>query len=79
MSEADKMFEKLGYEKFENENLIEYKLKQDDGMTSITFNKITKSFLKHEFYRDSGYINTLEFIAIIEKYDELGWTYVKEK
>lgn len=79
MSEADKMFEKLGYEKFENENLIEYKLKQDDDMTSIIFNKITKSFLKHEFYHDSGYINTLEFIAIIEKYDELGWTYVKEK
>lgn len=79
MSEADKMFEKLGYEKFENENLIEYKLKQDDDMTSIIFNKITKSFLKHEFYRDNGYINTLEFIAIIEKYDELGWTYVKEK
>ncbi len=46
MSEADKMFEKLGYEKFENENLIEYKLKQDDGMTSIIFDKITKSFFK---------------------------------
>lgn len=73
--EADGMFEMLGYTKFENKDIIEYRLNEDEGMTSIIFNKTSKTFCKHEFYRDSGHITSLEFIAIITKYDELGWTH----
>lgn len=69
MSEADKMFEELGYNKVkENEIWIVYKGKAKD----IDFNKKYK-YIEAEQGMSSQKITIQELQAINKKVEELGW------
>lgn len=69
MSEADKMFEELGYKKHENNFGIYYYEKEDitQEYLSIIFDKEDKT-IHFEIY-----ITIPELKAINEKVKELGW------
>lgn len=75
MSEADKLFEELGYEKVQsNENQrfhIEYI--KDEGSREIIQIWDDRSFNKIEDEESIGYFTVLELQAIYLKYKELGW------
>lgn len=73
MSEADVMFEKIGYKKKYNLQLndINYYKNYDNV---IHFKLSKKSFFKSgEFYGMHDYITMQELQAINEKVKELGW------
>ena len=66
MSEADKMFEKLGYDKFyENSTDIRY---SNECNEIIVFYRAVKTFEKNTYP-----INMQELKAINKKVDELKW------
>lgn len=69
MSEADKMFEELGYGKCEDLRKIHYINKENER---IVFNKDTRKFYK-ESYEYEDYITMQELQAINKKCKELGW------
>ena len=72
MSEADKLFEELGYEKEEyNPNVIYYTSNILDTIYFV-FNKNTKKvcFIENN---EAGDISMEELKAIQMKCDELGW------
>lgn len=73
MSEADKMFKKLGYKLTRDCNTyIEYSKKVDWERYEINFYKDDKTVGK--VYRmESGYITMDELKAINKKVQELGW------
>lgn len=75
MSEADKLFEELGYEKVQsNKNQrfhIEY-IKDNDCREIIQIWD-NRSFNKIEDEENIGYFTVLELQAIYLKYKELGW------
>ena len=73
MLDIDKEFEKLGYTKFENNEVIEYRLNSDEGMTYILFDKKRKAIRSYEFYNDSGEIIMEELILIYAKCIEMVW------
>mgnify|MGYP001025065744 CR=1 FL=1 len=61
LSEADKMFEELGYKKFDNDNgLIQF----DKACKHIHINK----------NEETDFITTQELQAINKKVEELKWT-----
>lgn len=70
MSEADKMFEKLGYYKDFNKTIHEYK--KDGELFEIDFWLRSKEVSK-EYYGNTGYITIEELQAINQKCKELGW------
>lgn len=75
MSEADKMFKKLGYKlKTDERETIQY-IKDDD--TFFVFSLQYKFFSKFELYKYSGEITMEELQAINEKVKELGWIWKK--
>ena len=63
MSEADKMFEELGYLKNESKNIIAY----SDNETLIQF------FVNIKNIEIASIINIQELQAINKKVEELGW------
>lgn len=74
MSEADKMFDELGYiKKFENERKAEYryikKIMGDLFDFSIIFSKVSKIVV---FQGQEGF-SMEELKAINKKCEELGW------
>ena len=69
MSEADKMFEKLGYSKYEKRETIIY-IKDD---SEIKFHKEVKSVTCEDDYANWQYITMAELKAINAKVKELGW------
>ena len=72
MSEADKLFEELGYEKEEyNPDVIYYTSNILDTIY-FAFNKNTKKvcFIENN---EAGDISMEELKAIYKKCDELGW------
>lgn len=73
MQNIDKEFEKLGYSKFENKEVIEYRLNEDEGMTYILFEKEYKTVRSYQFYYESGEITMQELKLIYEKCSQLGW------
>lgn len=79
MSEADKLFEELGYEK-----IVEHKYKQpDDDVTELILYRDYGTLLEIEFWNDKtiskfsgydvSYITMQELKAINLKCKELGW------
>lgn len=68
MSKADMMFEKLGYEKYNEFVYIKIK---DKGIV-IEFDQEEKTFRK-DFYGEIGEITMQELQAINKKVKELGW------
>lgn len=81
MSEADKLFEELGYEK-----IVEHKYKQpddDDNVTELILYRDYGTLLEIEFWNDKtickssgydvSYIKMQELKAINKKCEELGW------
>jgi hypothetical protein len=72
MSEADKMFEELGYEKYENDTEVYYEYENEDIIYEITFYKQKKIFSK-SVYRSYCPISMQELKAINKKCLELGW------
>lgn len=75
MSEADRLFEELGYEKkIENEDFLRYDNKDnpDDTPMKICFSKYFKTFTKVRFLREEA-ISMQELKAINKKCLELGW------
>lgn len=76
MSEADKMFEELGYDKCEREIFIDYLiLIYCKNNTCIQFDKEHKTFCKFEEGDDYVIcdISMQELQAIYLKCKELGW------
>ena len=82
MSKADKMFEKLGYKKKENETEIEYSYvdKRDRYKDmNIVFYKLYQKIepyypeCREDYESDSGVLNMQELQAINEKVKELKW------
>lgn len=74
MSKADKMFEKLGYKKYETKDIIQYIF---DGADTIIFEKPLK-YIKLYVWNDGARelaksINMQELQAINKKCEELGW------
>lgn len=69
MTEADKIFEELGYRKHENNFGIYYHDKEDkyEEYISIMFDK------EDETIHFGTYISMQELKAINEKCEELGW------
>ena len=68
MSEADKMFKELGYEKEKREYAEVFILIQDTTQ-QIGFNKEAECI-----YVDRNYIKMQELKAINKKVEELGWS-----
>lgn len=70
MTEADKMFEQLGYIKTENEDGIWYddEYSEVNGYTPIYFCKATKELDVSNTYVDMPLLK-----AINEKVKEMGW------
>ena len=69
MSEVDKMFEELGYGKYEDLRKIHYINKENER---IILNKDTRKFYKEsDEYED--YITMQELQAIYKKCKELEW------
>ena len=82
MSEADKMFEELGYEKQEDNYRIEYCIKQNFTqfvvIKRICFYKIEKDICMEQWNVTEGMkismnITMQELKAINKKVEELGW------
>lgn len=69
MSEADKMFEELGYIKYESKYNIYYTAQFG---TEIAFNKKDKDVTKY-WGMENQYIDMQELKAINKKCEELGW------
>ena len=88
MSEADKMFEELGYKKEETNDYISYAIYTEFSMyiesakfvpdengiikDIITFWKKGKTVTKHR-YLEAGSLTMQELKAINKKVEELGW------
>ena len=71
MSEADKMFEELGYKKYEYANMLDYICTQKTMGETFHF-KI--SFLKtSKLIKFEQLIGMQELKAINKKCEELGW------
>lgn len=68
MSEADKMFEELGYEKFEGLRTIDFY--NDDGL--IQFDKACKHIHINK-NEETDFITLKELQAINKKVEELKW------
>lgn len=73
MQNIDEEFKKLGYSKYENKKVIEYRLNEDEGMTYILFEKNYKVVRSYQFYNESGEITMQELKLIYEKCSQLGW------
>lgn len=72
MTEADNIFEKLGYTKHEDERSVYYKYKKFGNM--IDFNLRSKEIHFHSDGIDTiGSITLQELKAINKKCEELGW------
>lgn len=74
MSEADEMFEELGYKKYESEIEIKYIF---EGTDTIIFNKKIKDIAFY-IWNDgktplNKTLNVYEIQAINKKCEELGW------
>ena len=70
---ADELFEKLGYEKFSNDEYsFEYRKFLDGELFEIDFWKKDKTISKN-YCCEMGYITTKELQAINKKVEELGW------
>lgn len=75
ISEADKLFEELGYKQQEDELFADYSKRNEEydfDMDSITFNKNDKTFDACSGYELKG-ITMQELKAINKKCLELGW------
>lgn len=72
MSEADKMFEKLGYYKDFDNITHEYRKEKDGDLYKIDF-WINEKTVSKNYYRDNGYITMEELKSINKKCVELGW------
>lgn len=72
MSEADKMFEELGYYKDFDETTHEYRKEIDGDLFEIDFWLDEKEVSKN-YYGDAGYITMKELQAINKKCEELKW------
>lgn len=70
MSEADKMFEELGYEKYEIKDIIQYVSK---GTDTIAFEIPLKAINLFALNYEAKRINIQELKAINKKVEELGW------
>ncbi len=68
MSKADKMFEELGYEKFEGLRTIDFY--NNDGLIQFDKNYKVIHINKNE---ETDFIAMQELEAINEKCKELGW------
>lgn len=83
MSEADKLFEELGYKKIEDKHNIDfnklYKFNNGDKINEkIRFCKLDKYVHIENYNYDSGitfgkYLDMQELKAINKKCEELGW------
>lgn len=74
MSEADKMFEKLGYKiLFEDKKNIQYEFEGFYLDTEIKFDLKGKTVLKEYSTGESQEITFQELQAINKKCQELGW------
>lgn len=83
MSEADKLFEELGYKKIEDKHNIDfnklYKFNNGDKINEkIRFCKLDKYVHIENYNYDSGitfgkYLDMQELKAINKKSEELGW------
>lgn len=83
MSEADKLFEELGYKKIEDKHNIDfnklYKFNNGDKINEkIRFCKLDKYVHIENYNYDSGitfgkYLDMQELKAIYKKCEELGW------
>lgn len=70
MSEADKMFKELGYEKIENKIQITYVKPYENIQFLLNVKKIEYNFLKGSTFLTQ----TMEELkAINKKIEELGW------
>ena len=67
MSKADKMFDELGYEIYDDDYITIYYIKNE---IEIRFNKLHKSW-EYRSTDDKINVNTVE--PINEKMKELGW------
>ena len=72
MSEADKMFEELGYYKDFDDITHEYRKEEDEDFFEIDFWLDVKEVSKN-YYREAGNITMQELQAIIAKCKELRW------
>lgn len=70
MSEADKMFNEIGFNKYEFDTYIDYLSRE--SCKGITFRKDTKTVDSHCGI-GSEYITMQELQAIYKKCKELGW------
>lgn len=81
MSKADKMFEELGFEKWDNPSPINYnrvyykKYREIDNLTTtIVFDLSDQRYWKYHDKRDFMVVfDTHQHLAIHEKIKELGW------
>lgn len=73
MSKADKMFEELGYEKYQKENIGYAKRDENEIMSAIIFDFNKKAVVVHYDYTTTIGITMQELAAINEKVKELGW------
>ena len=72
MSEADKMFEELGYYKDFDDIIHEYRKEENGDLFEIDFWLDVKEVSKN-YYREAGNITMQELKAINLKCKELGW------
>lgn len=72
MSEADKMFEELGYYKDFDDIIHEYRKEENGDLFEIDFWLDVKEVSKN-YYREAGNITMQELQAIIAKCKELRW------
>lgn len=72
MSEADKMFEELGYYKDFDNITHEYRKEEDEDFFEIDFWLDDKEVSKNS-YCEIGYITMQELQAINQKCKELEW------
>lgn len=72
MTEADKMFMKLGYYADFDNKVHEYRKEENEDLEEIDFWLEDKTISKN-YYRDIGYITIEELKAINKKVNELGW------
>ena len=71
LSEADEMFERLGYEKKDERNFITYINRSI--YSKIIFYKDKKTFYCEDNFGDSEAVTMAELKAINKKCQELGW------
>lgn len=72
MSEADKIFERLGYKKIENQFLYVVELWGNDDYKRLSF-ETDKTICMHDFFDTPRNITMQELKAINKKVEELGW------